>query len=549
MQRFVLTTVITLGLAACGSPSPKTMSADPTTFNAATYIGHIQTLSSDEFGGRSPASPGEVKTINYLKDAFVRLGVQPGNGNSYFQDVPLVTMTATPQPLVLEQDGAALATLAVGPDTVLWTKRVAESVALRDSELVFVGYGVVAPEYGWNDYEGIDMRGKTAVILVNDPGYATQDPALFKGNAMTYYGRWTYKFEEAARQGAAGALVIHETAPAAYGWEVVEGSWTGAQHDLVTADKNAGRAAVEGWISNPQAEAIFSAAGSSYAAAKQQALSEDFAPMPLGITASTSITNTIRVSDSKNVIGIIPGSTRPEEVVLFMAHWDHLGTDSSLDGDQIYNGAIDNATGTAGLLMLAEAFANAPTAPERSVAFIAVTAEESGLLGSKHYGENPVFPLNKTIAGINMDALSVYGRTKDVAVVGFGNSELEDYLRDAAAVQGRVIVPEASPEKGYFYRSDHLNLAKQGVPMLYAKSGQDLRDGGIAAGKAADDDYRKHRYHRPSDEYDASWWKIDGALEDLQLYYAIASKIASEEDYVEWYDGTEFKAAREASLR
>lgn len=513
-----------------------------------TYVRHIRTLSSDEFEGRSPNSAGETKTINYLQDEFKKLGVEPGNGDSFFQDVPLVSMIATPQPLVISKDGEQLRELQVGPDTVLWTKRVTESAELTDSELVFVGYGAVAPEYNWNDYEGIDMTGKTAVILVNDPGYATQDPELFNGNAMTYYGRWTYKFEEAARQGAAGALVIHETAPAAYGWDVVEGSWTGAQHDLVTADRNMGRAAIEGWITNSQADAILQAGGIDYASAKEMALKDDFRPVPLGVTASTSLTNSIRTANSKNVIGMIKGSERPDEVVLYMAHWDHLGQDESLQDDQIYNGAVDNATGTAGLLMIAEAFMKAEKKPERSTVFIAVTAEESGLLGSKHYGENPVFPLNKTIAGINMDALSVAGRAKDVAVVGFGNSELEDYLREAAAAQDRVIVPEPTPEKGYFYRSDHLMLAKQGVPMLYAKSGQDLREGGAAAGKAADDDYRQLRYHRPADEYDPSWFKVDGAMEDLELYYVIGNRIANEEDYVNWYDGNEFKAIRDASL-
>ncbi len=513
-----------------------------------TYVRHIRTLSSDEFEGRSPNSAGETKTINYLQGEFKKLGVEPGNGDSFFQDVPLVSMIATPQPLVISKDGEQLRELQVGPDTVLWTKRVTESAELTDSELVFVGYGAVAPEYNWNDYEGIDMTGKTAVILVNDPGYATQDPELFNGNAMTYYGRWTYKFEEAARQGAAGALVIHETAPAAYGWDVVEGSWTGAQHDLVTADRNMGRAAIEGWITNSQADAILQAGGIDYASAKEMALKDDFRPVPLGVTASTSLTNSIRTANSKNVIGMIKGSERPDEVVLYMAHWDHLGQDESLQDDQIYNGAVDNATGTAGLLMIAEAFMKAEKKPERSTVFIAVTAEESGLLGSKHYGENPVFPLNKTIAGINMDALSVAGRAKDVAVVGFGNSELEDYLREAAAAQDRVIVPEPTPEKGYFYRSDHLMLAKQGVPMLYAKSGQDLREGGAAAGKAADDDYRQLRYHRPADEYDPSWFKVDGAMEDLELYYVIGNRIANEEDYVNWYDGNEFKAIRDASL-
>ncbi len=545
-------------LAACNNTStPAGISLDTVTPRAdqtaapvlseATFREHVKILASDEFEGRSPASPGETKTVNYLAQQFERLGLTPGNGDSYFQPVPLVTMTATAQPLQVMQDGVVLQSMAIGPDVVTWSKHVTPDVALNNSEMVYVGYGIVAPEYGWNDYAGIDMTGKTAVILVNDPGFATQDPELFRGNAMTYYGRWTYKFEEAARQGAAGAIVIHETKPAAYPWAVVEGSWTGPQHDLVAPDKNFSRAKIEGWISYEQAVQLFSNAGMDYAKAKTAALERGFVAKPMGLTASTSLTNSISIADSKNVVAVLPGSERPDEYVVFTAHWDHLGTDPNLEGDQIYNGAVDNATGTAALLALAEAFAKAPNPPSRSILFAAVTAEESGLLGSKHYGENPLFPLADTIAGINMDAMNVYGRTRDVAVVGFGSSQLEDLLKEAAAAQGRVVVPEPSPEKGYFYRSDHFNLAKQGVPMLYAEGGIDKIDGGREAGSAMAADYVANRYHKPADEYSEDW-DLAGTMEDLALYYVIAEKVANMPGRIEWYDGTEFKAIRDASL-
>ncbi len=512
------------------------------------YTNHIEVLSADEFGGRAPASEGEEKTVTYLRDHLRNMGVGPGNGDSYFQDVPLVTMTATPDDIMaIKGPNGQNFDLNFGNDMVIWTKRVVDRSAIENSEMVFVGYGIVAPEYNWDDYAGLDVKGKTVVMLVNDPGYATQDPELFNGNAMTYYGRWTYKFEEAAKQGAAGALIIHETAPAAYGWSVVEGSWTGAQHDLVTPDKNMGRAAIEGWITDARADELLQAAGSSYAQAKKEALDRGTPSRALGLTASAAVTNTISVSDSKNVIGKVTGSERPDEVVLYMAHWDHLGTDDSLEGDKIYNGAVDNATGTAGLLMLARAFTQLDVKPKRSIMFVAVTAEESGLLGSRHFAENPIVPMNKIVAGINMDALIAYGPTRDVSVIGYGSSELEQYLAKAASEQGRTIGPEPTPEKGYFYRSDHFNLAKKGVPMLYAKGGVDFVNGGVEAGQKAQKYYVTNDYHKPSDEINDRW-NLTGAAEDLQLFLNIGKQIASESTFPAWYPGSEFRAIREASL-
>ncbi|MEM7083338.1 MAG: M28 family metallopeptidase [Pseudomonadota bacterium] len=530
------------------TPTAPTSDQNHRDIDLKVFMRHVRMLSADEFGGRSPASLGEEKTINYLRDELRNMGVGPGNGNSYFQDVPLVTMTATPdEVMTVRNDSAETIDLQFGPDMVIWTKRVTSRSEINDSEMVFVGYGIVAPEYNWNDYEGVDVEGKTVVILVNDPGYATQDPELFNGNAMTYYGRWTYKFEEAAKQGAAGALVIHETAPAAYPWSVVEGSWTGAQHDLVTPDKNMGRAAIEGWITDVRADQLFKAMGSSYEQAKKDALDRNIKAQPMGMSVSAGLSNTISVADSQNVVGKIEGSDRPDEYILYMAHWDHLGIDPTLEGDQIYNGAVDNATGTAGLLMIARAFTQLDVKPERSILFVAVTAEESGLLGSRQFANNPPMPLKKIVGGINMDALNVYGPTRDVSVIGYGSSELEQYLAKAASAQGRTIGPEPTPERGYFYRSDHFNMSKKGVPMLYAKGGVNLIDGGVEAGTAAQTAYTVNDYHKPSDEINDSW-KPTGTAEDLQMFFDIGKQLAMESTFPSWYPGNEFRAIREASM-
>ncbi len=509
---------------------------------------HIKILSSDEFEGRGPSSPGEEKTVAYLAKQFQSYGLKPINGDSYFQDVPLVEITAAPSTVLTVDAGAGSVDLANGGDMMVWTKRVVESVSVSDSDMVFVGYGINAPEYDWNDYDGVDVTGKTVVILVNDPGYATQDAELFNGNAMTYYGRWTYKYEEAARQGAAAALIIHETRPAAYPWEVVTGSWSGPQFDLVRDDDNMSRVAVEGWIQERVADDLFSRAGLDFDALKKAALTGDFKALPMGdLKASISIENSLRRSISRNVIGYVKGSERPEEYFLYMAHWDHLGKDPGLEGDQIYNGALDNATGTAGLLELARHFANPVNQPRRSVVFVAVTAEEQGLLGSAYYASAPVFPLNKTVAGINMDGLSIIGKTRDVTVIGFGASELENYLREAASEQDRVVEPEPTPENGYYYRSDHFNLAKVGVPMLYTEAGVDSRLRGREWGLAQGEDYVANRYHKPADEYDPDW-DLSGAVEDLELFYAIGKRIANGNNWPNWYEGTEFRAIRDESM-
>lgn len=507
----------------------------------------VQVLASDEFEGRAPFSPGEEKTVHYLEQRFKELGLQPGNGNSYFQDVPLVDITADPDMVMYVEDETGRSTYGYGDQFMAWTKRVVEKVDIDASEMVFVGYGVVAPEYNWNDYANVDVTGKTVIILVNDPGFGGDDPAFFKGNTMTYYGRWTYKFEEAARQGAAAAFIIHETEPAAYPWEVVSGSWSGSQFSLVADDNNLSRVAAEGWLHIDMARSLFDRAGLNLDTLKTQAINPGFQPIPMRLNASLSIVNALRYSNSRNVIAVLPGTKKPDEYIINMAHWDHFGIDTTLIGDQIYNGALDNATGTAGLLALAKAYTVLPEPPDRSVAFLAVTAEEQGLLGSAYYGQAPIYPHSKTVATFNLDGLNTFGPTHDITVVGYGNSELDDYLETAAAERGRVVRPDPEPEKGYFYRSDHFAFAKEGVPSLYTDQGIDHIEKGEAYGLAQREDYTANRYHKPGDEYDSSW-DLTGAAEDVKLTFIVGYRVANMDGYPEWKEGTEFKAIREKSL-
>jgi Zn-dependent M28 family amino/carboxypeptidase len=429
---------------------------------------------------------------------------------------------------------------------VVATYQVTPKTAVKDSDVVFVGYGINAPERGWNDYASVDVKGKTVVILVNDPDWQTQGlQGEFGGRAMTYYGRWTYKYEEAARQGAAAAIIVHDTEPAAYGWGVVQSSWTGPQLEQDTPGDHMDQSRAIGWIQQDAAKALFASAGKDYAALVEAARHKGFKAVPLGVKANVSFDNAIRRQASKNVVGILPGSERPDEVVLYSAHWDHLGRCDAVNGDDICNGALDNASGIASLVALAEAHVKAGPA-KRSLVFLAVTAEESGLLGSKFYAENPVFPLSQTVGGVNMDGVNNVGRAKDFVLVGVGKSELEDLVKPFVAAQGRVIVPEPTPERGYYYRSDHFSFAKLGVPMLYGESGEDLRIGGKAAGKKASDDYTANRYHKPQDHYDLSWnW--DGAIEDLTIFYGLGRQLAEGSNWPNWYPTAEFRAIRDKS--
>lgn len=510
---------------------------------------HIKILASDKFGGRAPGSEGEELTVNYIANEFKKLGIAPANGNSYFQDVPLTSVEAINNPNILFSDGKSDdLIMAYSNEQVVWTRKQKDSVEIKNSEVIFVGYGINAPERNWNDYDGIDVTGKTVVMLVNDPGYATQDSALFNGNAMTYYGRWDYKFDEAARQGAAAAIIIHDTKPAAYGWSTVSSSWTGPQFDMVRADKGSELASVEGWLTFDSAKALFNKSGLDLTAQYEAAKTPGFKAVPLNLTASAKIENKTTTINSRNVAGFIKGSESPDEVFIYMAHWDHLGTDPVLQektGDGIYNGALDNATGTAGLIELAKAYTSLKEKPKRSVLFLAVTAEEQGLLGSAYYASNPLYPLANTVGGINMDGLNNFGPTNDVTVIGSGMSELENILEKNATAKNRVLNPDSEAEKGYFYRSDHFELSKLGVPMLYPNSGYDHVDKGVAYGIEKAEEYTNKHYHGPSDEYQDDWI-LTGAVEDLQLYFLTGSEIVNSNAWPQWNEGTEFKAVRDA---
>ncbi|MBW4330621.1 M28 family peptidase [Stakelama sp. CBK3Z-3] len=503
-------------------------------------------LSDDKFEGRAPASETEPAVLDYIVSRFKAAGLKPGNHGKWLQDVPLVEITAQNVKPLTFTGGSAPISLDYRTDMVVATYQVTPKIDLSNSDVVFVGYGINAPERGWNDYAGVDVKGKTVVILVNDPDWQTMNrDGPFEGRAMTYYGRWTYKYEEAARQGAAAAIIVHQTEPASYGWGVVRSSWTGPQLEPDIAGDHMDQSKAIGWIQLDAAKKLFAAAGKDFDKLAEAAKRKGFHAVPLGLKASTGFVNSIRRQASKNVIGILPGTEAPDEVVLYSAHWDHLGKCDAVDGDDICNGALDNASGVAGLVTLAQANAKAgPT--RRSQVFLAVTAEESGLLGSAYYAANPVYPLSKTVGGVNMDVLNANGATKNFVVVGAGKSELEDMIKPLVADEGRVIESEPHPEAGGYYRSDHFSFAKKGVPMLDATSGNDLVKGGKEAGEAADKDYTDNRYHKPQDEYDPDWdWS--GALQDLQIYYRLGRELAEGDAWPNWYEGSEFRKIRDQS--
>ncbi len=541
-------------LAACGDPdaadTPTTDALDPADAAAAAmsldaYAEAVRTLSSDEFEGRAPSTPGEELTVNYLVEQFRAVGLEPGNGDSFFQNVPLVALTEQGEPRLTVRAPEARLSYRWPEDFVAWTRRVVESESIADSEMVFVGYGIVAPEYGWDDYEGVDAAGKTVVMLVNDPGFATRDEAVFRGNAMTYYGRWTYKFEEAARQGAAGAIVVHQEAAAGYPWEVVSGGWTGPQFDQAGDDGNMHRIPIEAWVQERVAREIFAASGFDYDALAQAAARADFQAVPLGAAASVAVSFDIQRSESRNVLGLLRGAERPDEYIVYTAHWDHFGVGDETLEDPIFNGAFDNATGTAGLIELARAFAALPERPARSVLFLAVTAEEQGLLGSAYYAANPVHPTAGTVATINIDGVNVDGPMRDVTVVGMGASEMDDHLEAAAARAGRTLRPDPEPEKGFYYRSDHFSFAKVGVPSLYIGSGIDHVEHGTEWTLARRADYTSNRYHKVTDEFDPSW-DLTGALDDLELLFRVGYRLVTSDDWPNWREGNEFRAIRDA---
>ncbi len=527
-------------------PQTKSDSASASVIDEETYRRHVATLASDEFGGRRPNSKGEELTVDYLVSTFKSLGLSPGNGDSYIQKVPLISVEVTNRPaLTINDNKGNTLVLEYGKEQVVSTRRQIPDSELLNSEVVFVGYGINAPERNWNDYANVDVKGKTVIVLINDPGFATQNPNLFNGNSMTYYGRWTYKYDEAARQGATGVIIIHDTKPAAYPWATVENSWIGPQFDIRRRDQGKDLAAVESWINKEKATALFEMAGIDLTAMYQRAQTPGFEAVEMNLTASTSLKTQTNEVVSKNVAALIKGSEKPEEIFVYMAHWDHLGIDASAAGDGIFNGAFDNATGTSGLLELAAAFSNLKSSPRRSVLFLAVTAEEQGLLGSHYYAANPLFPLQNTVAGLNMDGLNNIGATHDVTVIGYGFSQLDGVAEIEANKQGRVLAADREAEKGKYFRSDHFELAKLGVPMMYLKGGYDHKENGLDYGLMKSAEYTANHYHRVSDEYHADW-NVSGALDDLQLYFQIGTAISNGSDWPNWNDGSEFKALRDA---
>jgi len=545
---FLATLSATALITACGNSAPNTPSTNPNAASSASDLGRrIERLASDEFEGRAPSTPGGKIASQYVADEMKAAGLEPmGENGTFFQTVELTAATVLPSSTMTISNGEQRIVEAdQKTNGVYWTKRLDETIDIADSELVFVGYGVNAPEYGWNDYEGLDVQGKTVVMLVNDPGFATKDEALFKGNAMTYYGRWTYKYEEAGRQGAAAAIVIHQTEPASYGWDVVSGSWTGEQYDLVRPDGGANRTLLEGWLHIDTAKEVFSSAGLNFSGLEAIAATKEFKPVKMGdLSLKASINQKVKTTKSRNVAGVIKGSVRPDEYVLYMAHWDHLGMSADVDGeDKIFNGAVDNATGTAAIIEVAETMVERGT-PERSVIFVAVTAEESGLLGSAHYGAKPLVPLSQTVGGINIDAMLPVGETKDMKVIGFGSSELEDLLRKQLDKRGMYVVPDDKPQAGYFYRSDHISLAKLGVPMLYADPGNNHVTNGLTYGEKLASEYTAERYHKPGDEYDNSW-DLSGIVQATDIMLDMGYDLANSEDWPNWYDGNEFRGLRD----
>jgi Zn-dependent M28 family amino/carboxypeptidase len=568
MSRTPVAVAAVILVAACSggtSPQPPSAAQDGSraaasmpmpAIDAAQILERTRALSADEFEGRAPGTKGEELTVKYLEDEFRKLGLQPGNSDGTFvQNVPLVGITGTnAQPLTITK-GAQKATFKWSDEVVAWSKHVAPAASIKDSEVIFAGYGVTAPEFNWDDFKDVDVKGKTIIVLVNDP--QVPDPAdpskldqkLFNGTAMTYYGRWTYKYEEGARRGAAGILIVHETGPAGYPFSVVQGNLR-EKFDLVTPDKNRGRSAIEGWVTLDAAKRILKMGGQDFDALKKQALTPEFKPVPLGLRASLAMRNTMRTLDSRNVLAKVEGAD-PEgrnEYVVYTAHWDHLGVGAPVNGDRIYNGALDNASGVAALLEIARAFTTVQPRPKRSILFLMVTAEEQGLLGSQHYAVTPIYPLVRTLANINIDGVNQWGRTRDITVIGMGASELDDILREAAGAQQRTLRPDPEAEKGFYYRSDHFNFAKQGVPALYTDSGVEYIGKPADYGQKKRDEYTSTDYHAPSDEVKPDW-DLSGAVEDAQLMFAVGYRVANGDTFPEWKPGNEFRAKREEMLK
>jgi Zn-dependent M28 family amino/carboxypeptidase len=551
MKSYILFAVLILLMAGCTEKESRFDRNDGlASFTVTGLENHLKTLASDEFMGRMPFTEGERITLAYLEEQYKALGLEPGNGESYLQEVPMVEITTTAAPVMTVNAGKKKFDLEGLKDYVIWTQRADETIEIKENDLVFAGFGIKAPEYNWNDYEGLDVKDKIVLVMVNDPGFGSDDASLFKGNTMTYYGRWTYKFEEAARQGAKGLLIIHDDVPAGYGFWVVQNSWNTPKLYLDTRGKDVYFCSTVGWVSQPAAKKLFDAAGIDWASTISAARKPGFKAIPMNLKLSTSLSVKAKYDKSYNVIGKITGSKQPDEYIVYSTHWDHLGIGKPDEkGDTIYNGALDNASGTAGILELIKAFKSMKNQPHRTLVFLAVTAEEQGLWGSDYYAQNPVYPREKTVANINMDGINPYGRMKDIVVVGIGQSDLEDYLNEEAKAAGRYTAPEPNPVAGYYFRSDHFCFAKVGIPALYTNTGIDHVEKGAEYGKQLQDEYVSKYYHKPSDEYDPSRWNLEGAVDDLELLFNVGKRLAFEKSWPQWKEGSEFKAIRDSYMK
>lgn len=551
MKKLHLLLPVSIAIFGCQPSEPK---FDPNdgikTLTEAGLEKHLKILSSDEFLGRMPFTEGETKAIAYLQDEIKKLGLEPGNDSSFLQEVPMVRITTKTDSVMNVVAGKKKLQLAGLQDYVIWTQNPEqEEIKLENEEVVFAGFGVVAPEKNWNDYEGLDVKGKIVLVLVNDPDFGTSD-STFKGNTMTYYGRWTYKFEEAARQGAKGCLIVHDDVASGYGFWVVQNSWNTSKLYLDNRGKSEYTCPAVGWVSQPAAKKLFEAAGSNYVDALSRAHKQGFKGEPLDVKLSFSMKVKTKYDKSYNVVATITGTTQPDEYIIHSSHWDHLGIGKPNEaGDSIYNGALDNASGAAGQLEIAKAYLSLKNKPARTVVFLWVTAEEQGLLGSAYYAQNPIYPKEKTVANINIDGVNPYGKSKDIVLVGMGQSDLEDYLEEEAKRVGRYVSPEPTPSAGYYFRSDHFNFAKAGIPALYTNDGVDNAEKGREYGKQLQDDYTAKHYHKPSDEYTSELWKLDGAVEDLKLLFNVGKKLSMEKTWPQWKASSEFKAIRDGYMK
>ena len=507
---------------------------------------HIAELSSDKYEGRAPMSRAEPLVLDYISTQMKEIGLTGANNGSYFQNVPILNVSSKLSSTLDFDTPKGKLELNKLDEYVAFSRKVESEMTLENSDVIFAGFGITAPEFDRFDFDGIDVKGKTIIVFVNDPGFGTADD-YFKGNTMTYYGRWTYKFEEAARQGAKACFIIHETEPAGYPWEVVRNNGETTKLYLDDTDGYKNRCSFEGWITRQSAEKLFEASGYSFDEMKKMAVAKNFKPFQLPIKASSWIKSTFNKGTSKNVCGLIEGTTRKDEVVVYTAHWDHLGVGTPIDGDSIYNGATDNASAVSWMLEIARAFKNR-NQPERSVLFLAVTSEESGLLGSGYYAENPFFPMNKTVACLNTDVILFLGKFKDVTVTGYGQSELDNLLKEEAEKQGRYIAPDPNPENGMFFRSDQFPFVKKGVLAIFAKGYIEAEKLGKEQTLQQIADYWENTYHKPSDEYNAEKDDLNGLVEDAELFFQVGFKLADSSDWPKWFEGSEFKSIREETM-